>query len=281
MSDGPAGPAGLTAAGDPQSLLDGLADGVARALPAGVDDVLDIERDRSFADRVAGRPGRVSSLRLTGPDLALTLRADGGGRRLVGEALRAVRGVVISRRTLPLGEWLTTLAGQVAALAAEAAGDAAAAGQALTALGVQPAGSDLAVNPADIESGLRALPALVEGRVPDEAAAAVRRVADLLLEALPRVAGSFDAEDLLRRTATTYLPDTLRAYLALPADWARSHVLPDGRTAADALLTQLAVLESAARDMRDDAAASQASALLVNGGFLQARFGTSELDLPH
>jgi hypothetical protein len=271
----------LDTGGDPQLLLEQLVEGVQRSLPAAVADAaLEVGRDRSFGDRVAGRPGRVSELRLTGSDVVLVLRPEGKGARLIGEASRVVHKVVISRRSLPLGEWLTALAAQVGALAAEAAGDAAAAGQALAALGVRPAGFDLRVDEADVDGDLRTLVGRVAGRVPSEAQEATERVVDLLLETLPRVAGSGDAEDLVRRTATAYLPETLRAYLALPPEWATTQVLADGRTAAQSLEAQLGVLEKVSRDMRDAALGADASALLVNGAFLSQRFSTSGLDLP-
>lgn len=264
-------------AGDPQYLLDRLVDGLERAVPAGADGI-EVERDRSLGDRLSGRPGRAASLRITRGDSAMTLRLD--GRRLLGESARVVGGVIISRRTLPLGEWLTTFAGQVAALAADVAGDAAAAATALSVLGVQPAGADLVIADHDVDGGLRALPARVAGRLPDEAVAAVTRIAELLRDTLPRVLGSTQEEVLVRRTATVYLPDTLRAYVALPADWAATHRLSNGLTASDALSAQLADLEAAAQRMRDAAVEQDANALLVNGRFLADRFAISSLDLP-
>ena len=76
-----------------------------------------------------------------------------------------------------------------------------------------------------------------------------------------------------------HLGDTLRAYLALPADWARSHRLSDGSTPAETLERQLADLEHAANGMRDAAVGRDATALLVNGRFLSDRFAQSSLDL--
>ena len=83
----------------------------------------------------------------------------------------------------------------------------------------------------------------------------------------------------MRRTAMVYLPDTLRAYLSLPADWAVEHVFPDGTTPAQALVAQLEALERAAKRMRDAAVEHDASALLINGRFLADRFASSRLDL--
>jgi hypothetical protein len=264
---------------DPRALLASLAERIPAALPEGVADaVLEVERERSMADRLAGRPGGVAGVRLRGPEWVLSLRAH--GRRLVAEAQREVRGVVIARQTPPLTGWLDLLAGQLHALAVEAAGNAAAVTRALAALGVAEPGSDLAVDPSDVAGGLRALPLRLAGRVPDDVVAAVQRIADLLADTLPRVTGSFEQEHAVVRTATDYLPRTLQAYVALPAQWATTHRLPDGGTPLTALVAQLAVLEQAATRMRDSAFSADASALLANGAFLADRFAVSGIELP-
>jgi hypothetical protein len=264
---------------EPRALLEGLADRIPAALPDGVADaVLEVDRERSMGDRLAGRPGAVTGLRLRGPEYLLALRLQ--GKRLVAEAQREVRGVVIARQTPPLAAWLELLAGQLHVLAAEAAGDAAAVSRTLATLGVAEPGSDLAVDPADVAGGLRALPLRLAGRVPDDVVDAVRRIADTLLDTLPRVAGSFEQEHAVTRTATDYLPRTLQAYAALPASWAQTHRLPDGTTPLDALRGQLAVLEQAVTGMHDAAVGADASALLANGTFLAERFATSSIDLP-
>lgn len=263
---------------DPQALLASLVDGATRALPAGVaDGVLDVERARSLKDRLSGGAGQITQVQLTGQRDRLTLRLD--GKRLASESAYVSGGVVISRRTLSLGDWLTAFAGEVAAIAADAAGDAASAATALTVLGVQPAGSDVIVDKSDVDSGLRLLPARLDGRVPAPALETVAEIASALRDTLPRVAGGGDTEILVRRTATVYLPDTVKAYVALPADWARTHRFADGSTAADILLAQLAVLKEAVSRMRDAAIEQDATALLVNGRFLSDRFATSSLEL--
>jgi hypothetical protein len=264
---------------DPQALLDGLADRLPAALPAHVaDGAVDVERDRSMGDRLAGRPGRVALVRVRGPEQVLTLRLD--GRRLAAEAQREVRGVVISRSTPALGAWLELLAGQLHALAAEAAGDAAAVTRTLSALGVAEPASDLAVDPADVPGGLGALPLRLADRVPAPVVLQVERIAGMLADTLPRVAGSFEQEQAVLRTATDYLPRTLQAYAALPRAWAESHRLADGRTPLEALTGQLDVLERAVTGMRDAAVGADASALLANGAFLEDRFAVSSIDLP-
>jgi hypothetical protein len=264
---------------DPRDLLEGLAERVPAALPDGVADaVLEVERERSMGDRLAGRPGTVTALRLRGPEYLLALRLLRG--RLVAEAQREVRGVVIARQTPPLATWLELLSGQLHVLAVEAAGDAAAVSHALAALGVAEPGSDLVVDPADVAGGLRALPLRLAGRVPDDVVATVQRIGEALLDTLPRVSGSLQQEHTVLRTATDYLPRTLQAYAALPASWAQTHRLPDGGTPLDALRAQLAVLEQATARMHDAAVGADASALLANGTFLADRFATSRIDLP-
>ncbi|MCU1598355.1 MAG: hypothetical protein JWQ47_2094 [Glaciihabitans sp.] len=264
---------------DPQSFLNGLLDSVDRALPAAISGgVLTVERSRSLGDRLAGRPGEITEVRLVGASETMVLGYK-PGPRWTAEIARVSGGVIISRRTLALGEWLTAFAGRIAAIAADAAGDAAASSRALQALGIQPAAADIHVGEATIENDLRALGARLDQRVPAEAAAAVRRIGELLVDTLTRVVGSGESEIIVRRTATAYLPDTLRAYLSLPADWAAGHVFPDGTTPAQALIVQLSALESAAGRMRDSAVEQDASALLVNGRFLSDRFATSSLDL--
>ena len=263
---------------DPRALLDGLAERVPAALPPGVADaVLEIERERSMGDRLAGRPGTVSAIRVRGPEYLLALRLQ--GRRLVAEAQREVRGVVIARQEPPLATWLDLLGGQLHALVVEAAGDAAAVTRSLAALGVAEPGADLAVDPADVAGGLRALPLRLAGRVPEDVVASVRRIADALLDTLPRVGDSLEQEQTVVRTATDYLPRTLQAYVALPAGWATSHRLPDGTTPLDALRSQLAVLDEAVTRMHDAAVGADASELLANGTFLADRFGRSSIDL--
>ncbi|MDH2445209.1 hypothetical protein QDR37_14750 [Amnibacterium sp. CER49] len=252
---------------DPEGFLTRLGAAARRALGPAAGS-LELEAERSIGDRLTGRPGRPVALRLTGDGFTLTLRRDGS--RWAGEAARVVGGVVIAREPLQLGEWLDVFAQQVARAAADAAGDAEAAGRALGALGLQPAQPEFLVDPGDLERGLRSLPARAAGRVPSEAIPHIERIAALLLEAAPRVTG--EAAALVRRTATVYLPDTLRAFVALPADWAADHTLLDGATPAAALLAQLADLEAAAVRMRDAAVEDDAAALLLNGTFLQQRF---------
>lgn len=91
-----------------------LSQTVGTMLPAGM---VEVERERSMSDRLAGRPGRATAIRLDLGDRSLELRAVKG--RLVATASQQVKGVVISRREIPVAEWATLLARSLAALAAE------------------------------------------------------------------------------------------------------------------------------------------------------------------
>jgi hypothetical protein len=82
------------------------------ALPEGM---VEVDRDRSLGDRLAGRPGTPVAVRVHGTDRELELRSGRSGP--VGEVRQVVRGVVLSRRTVPLEEWVGALAAELTALA--------------------------------------------------------------------------------------------------------------------------------------------------------------------
>jgi hypothetical protein len=76
------------------------------ALPAGM---VEVERDRSLADRMAGREGIVDKLTVRAGDRLLILQR---GHRGDTDAYIAheVRGVTISRSPVSITEWVTALA---------------------------------------------------------------------------------------------------------------------------------------------------------------------------
>ena len=86
--------------------------GFGEALPEGM---VDVEYARSVGDRLAGRPGTPVALRLTFPERRLELRAGKGWPE--AEVQQVVRGVVLSRRQVPVEEWVRTLAAELTALA--------------------------------------------------------------------------------------------------------------------------------------------------------------------
>jgi hypothetical protein len=82
-----------------------LTDTLGDALPDGM---VEVERKRGLADRMAGRDGRPVALVVRGVDRELELRD--GARGVAAQVRQVVRGVVISRREVGVDEWLTALA---------------------------------------------------------------------------------------------------------------------------------------------------------------------------
>jgi hypothetical protein len=68
-----------------------------------------------MGDRLAGRPGTPVALRLTFPERRLELRATKGWPD--AEVQQVVRGVVLSRRQVPVDEWVRVLAEELTGLA--------------------------------------------------------------------------------------------------------------------------------------------------------------------
>ena len=85
----------------------------ADALPEGM---VDVDYDRSMGDRLAGRPGTPTAVRLIFPERRLELRATRGWPD--AEVQQVVRGVVLSRKQVPVEEWVRTLAQELTELAA-------------------------------------------------------------------------------------------------------------------------------------------------------------------
>jgi hypothetical protein len=94
-----------------------LTTSLAEALPEGM---VTVERNRSLSDRMAGRPGTVRSLRIDTGDATLEL-ARGRGGVPVARVARAVRGVVISSKEVPVDTWVQALADHLATRAKESA----------------------------------------------------------------------------------------------------------------------------------------------------------------
>jgi len=97
-----------------------LTNSLAEALPPGY---VTVERERSVSDRMRGRPGEVSKVEVRLGDRVMTLAVKKNGQP-AAEICREVRGVVLSRQAVPLGEWAGALA---SALMSHAESNAAAA----------------------------------------------------------------------------------------------------------------------------------------------------------
>jgi hypothetical protein len=81
-----------------------LTESLGDALPAGC---VTVDRERSVSDRMRGRPGTVSKVTVRLGDQVLTLGVQRGAP--AAEVCREVRGVVLSRQPVPLGEWVAQL----------------------------------------------------------------------------------------------------------------------------------------------------------------------------
>ena len=91
-----------------------LGGALADALPPGM---VEVQRQRSLADRLAGRDGRPVAVVVHGDERELVLRE--GARGAVEAAVhQVVRGIVISRRTVGVDAWLHALAEDLTRIAA-------------------------------------------------------------------------------------------------------------------------------------------------------------------
>ncbi|MGO8884732.1 MAG: hypothetical protein ACLPUO_26585 [Streptosporangiaceae bacterium] len=82
-----------------------LTESLGESLPPGV---VTADRDRSVSDRMRGRPGSVSKITVRLGEQVMTLAIQGGVP--AAEICREVRGVVLSRQPVPLGDWAAELA---------------------------------------------------------------------------------------------------------------------------------------------------------------------------
>jgi len=94
-----------------------LTNALAEALPAGF---VTVERDRSLADRLAGREGSVREITLTLGDRELGLQQR-PGHPPVAAVKQQVRGVTISSREVDIDEWIRLLATALADYASKSA----------------------------------------------------------------------------------------------------------------------------------------------------------------
>jgi hypothetical protein len=83
-----------------------LTESLGDALPPGC---VAVDRVRTMSDRVRGRPGQVSKITVRLGDQLLSLAVQ-AGREPAAEISREVRGVVLSRQPVAIGQWAGELA---------------------------------------------------------------------------------------------------------------------------------------------------------------------------
>ena len=100
---------------------------------------------------------------------------------------------------------------------------------------------------------------------------------EALLAQWERSKGSLSLQESFhaRHIAISYLPDALKTYLSIPAQYAASRVLENGKTAQDTFRETLAELEGKVKQLGDDLASQDAHAFLVHSRFLQDKFGVA------
>ncbi|HEY3691698.1 MAG TPA: hypothetical protein VGL46_15625 [Pseudonocardiaceae bacterium] len=91
-----------------------LSGALAAALPTGM---VELGYRRTVGDRLAGRPGHAIRVVVHGQNRDLELR-EGSGGQIEAELHQVVRGVVISRRSISVDEWLQALAEDITRAAA-------------------------------------------------------------------------------------------------------------------------------------------------------------------
>lgn len=99
---------------DVDTLIGVLGSSLPDTMPAGM---VEVQRSRTLADRLARRDGQPVAITVSTPELALSLRLARAGT-VQAEAQRRVRGVVISRQEVSVDQWVDLLAGVLTDLAA-------------------------------------------------------------------------------------------------------------------------------------------------------------------
>lgn len=82
-----------------------FANSLIELLPAGM---FEIDYEKSLADRMKGRPGKIVGIKISLGELSLSLTSERSG--LAASVSRHVRGVAISSRQVALDEWTKALA---------------------------------------------------------------------------------------------------------------------------------------------------------------------------
>jgi hypothetical protein len=135
---------------------------------------------------------------------------------------------------------------------------------------------------ADVLAALDAFIAATDDKVPPIVEARILRIAATVRQTIPRLdqlgTGTADAHAVIR-TATSYLPEAVGAYLRLPRDFADRRPVSRGKTSLSVLCDQLDLLATKMDDFFDAACRADADALVAHGRFLADKFGSGALAL--
>ncbi len=129
----------------------------------------------------------------------------------------------------------------------------------------------------DLGASLHQLADRVRPSVPPAVLARINRIATTVDEIEPRLDdmgfANVDAHGVVR-TATSYVPEALDAYMRLPRSFADTRKIQGSKTALAILCDQLDLLAAKMDDVRDAVYRRDAQALIEHGQFLEARFAT-------
>jgi hypothetical protein len=134
----------------------------------------------------------------------------------------------------------------------------------------------------EILAGLARFQAEIQGRVPAAVEARVARVASRVADCIPRLSqlGPMNAQaHAVLRTATSYLPEAVAAYLRLPRAFADNRPVQNGKTSLVVLCDQLDLLAAKMDEVFDAVCRADADALIAHGRFLAEKFGTGSLSV--
>jgi hypothetical protein len=135
---------------------------------------------------------------------------------------------------------------------------------------------------AEILAGLARFQAEIKGRVPTTVEARVARVAGRVTDCIPRLSqlGPMSAQaHAVLRTATSYLPEAVAAYLRLPRTFADNRPVQNGKTSLVVLCDQLDLLAAKMDEVFDAVCRADADALIAHGRFLAEKFGSNSLSV--
>ncbi|MFT5194300.1 MAG: hypothetical protein ACI9EW_000957 [Cellvibrionaceae bacterium] len=145
----------------------------------------------------------------------------------------------------------------------------------LTSFFQKKTNEDKSVSAEDIQLFLNGLTQKIKNRVPKEIFGVVNSIKESILLTLPQIEDITSGEPhiySIRRTALSYLPESLDNYLNLPTSHARFHVIRDDKTATDILLEQLNLLDKEMKEILVDFQQNNVHNLLVHGRFLASKF---------
>jgi hypothetical protein len=129
----------------------------------------------------------------------------------------------------------------------------------------------------DLGGDLFQLAERVRPSVPPAVVTRITRIAATVDEIEPRLDDMGFANAAAHgvvRTATSYVPEALDAYMRLPRSFADTRKIQGSKTALAILCDQLDLLGAKMDDVRDAVYRRDAQALIQHGQFLEARFAT-------